>query len=167
MKKIILAMTLSSLVATSCSTVRSQTYEKIMVSSNPIGASINIDGYACGPTPQVIEVDTKNTHRITLEMEGYHARDYLLKPTLSVRKLSSNALFPICCAAIGAGAGLIATGGVTAGLAGIDILLGLAAGIAVGGVLGVTGLGIDLCSGKAKKIPVKEIKGELIPLTPY
>src|SRR5947208_1510521 len=104
MKKLIPLMTLCAMFTSSCCTMRHQPYEQVSVSSSPSGAKVIIDGYPSGITPYCVAMETKNSHEIILLKEGYQTERYLLKPKVSAKKLSSNAVFPVGIALAGAGA---------------------------------------------------------------
>lgn len=67
---LILALTLSALLSSGCSTFRSEPYVKI--ASDPPGARILIDSRDSGfVTPAVMHLDVDDDHRVDLQLPGY------------------------------------------------------------------------------------------------
>lgn len=164
MKKFVLATMICSIGLTSCSAIRKQTYEPIVISSTPAGAHITIDGFDCGETPQAIEMSTNRSHQIVLEKQNYIPQNYLLKPKVSGSKLSHNVIFPIgvgALSAAGVGIAIATTTGSTLGWA--SLLIGGAGliGLAAGGVVGIAGVGVDLATKKAQTFPCTSLHFDL------
>lgn len=122
-----------------------------------------IDGYDCGTTPQSVSLQSKYAHEIVLEKEGYHPQSCILEPKISKKKLGSNALLPVGFIAAGAGVGYLAAGCTTVGLSAILIPAFAVAGLAIGTGVGAVGTGIDLYSGKAKKLSSDKVHAHLLP----
>lgn len=161
MKLITTIMTLSCLALTSCNSIRHQSYEKINVTSNPPQAAITVDGYPCGMTPQIVQVDSRQSHLVLLEKEGYRPQQYVVRSRIQGNKLASNLAFPILGGGIGAGAGLLATTGAVTGPAGAIVALGAIGGVLVGTAVGAIGTGADLGSGYARGLDTKHIHAQL------
>lgn len=160
MKNVLLSIIACSMAVTSCSTIRKQSYEPIVITSNPTGANITIDGYDCGQTPQPVEISTNYSHQIVVEKQNYEMQSYLLKPQKSGRKLCYNAVFPVAVGGLSAAAMAIAlasTGGATYGLAPLVVAGAAVIGLAAGGALGVVGVGVDLFSKKAQTFPTSNL----------
>lgn len=85
-KKLVQKAILFSLVSlncVSCATIVNGTTQKIPVSSDPIGASVFVDGVPVGYTPLNIELKRKHTHLVTVSHEGYEDEAVRLEPVLS------------------------------------------------------------------------------------
>jgi hypothetical protein len=54
-----------------CATLLVPSTAHIPVTSNPPGATVLLDGQQLGQTPMVVQAANKNTHIITLQMDGY------------------------------------------------------------------------------------------------
>lgn len=167
MKRIISLITLCSFCFTGCNTVRQQPYQIVNVSSKPSGATILVDGDVKGVTPLALSMNLRHSHAIVLEKEGYQSKYYRMKSGVSAEKLASNALIPFGCAAAGIATGALMFVGITgaADLAslGIVALVFGGYGLVAGAALGAVGVGVDLCSGKAKQLSPREIRAELQP----
>ncbi|MBA2369413.1 MAG: PEGA domain-containing protein [Candidatus Protochlamydia sp.] len=74
---------LVSLNCVSCATVINGTTQKIPLTSEPMGASVMIDGQPVGYTPTQVEVKRKYSHLITFEKDGYESENVKLEPVLS------------------------------------------------------------------------------------
>ncbi len=60
------------LMASSCATVFAKDTRSVMVTSNPPGATIVVNGKEKGVTPTRLHVDNNNKLAITMRMEGFH-----------------------------------------------------------------------------------------------
>lgn len=67
----------------SCATVINGTTQKIPLTSEPMGASVVVDGQRVGYTPTQVQLKRKNSHLITFEKEGYESETVKLEPVLS------------------------------------------------------------------------------------
>jgi hypothetical protein len=128
------------------------------VDSNPSGASVTIDGYNCGITPQYVLLKRNQPHKVLIEKSGYQTSAHYLQPKESLAT-RSNPLFPIGGAALGAGICGIACvkDPVT-----IVLLPGfLLAGFLIGSVIAFIGDREDVHTGAGKTLGVDNIHAEL------
>ncbi len=117
--------------------------QKVPVTSNPVGAKINVDGQDAGTTPLTLSLKREKDHRIRIEKPGYNPVDILLvsKPSsanpAAAFMISLFVIIPVCIIA----GGLL--GYAVAGTENIDhkeegpIIAGALAGAAGGAVLAV------------------------------
>lgn len=161
MNKLIYLITLGCFFLTGCCTIRQQPFQMVEVTSRPTGANVFVDGNYTGTTPQRVKMDRKVGHSVTLEKEGYQQQDFLLVSDVNHKSLSSNLLFPLVGAGLGAGGGLIAVSGATGGLAPIIIFSGALIGAGVGAGIGLIGGGLDLHTGNAYSLYPSKIKADL------
>lgn len=82
MKKLWILLCLFPLLA-GCATVVHGTSQKIPVTSEPMGANVNIDGTANYMTPVTLELQRKFDHLLTISKEGYKTEIVKLIHTLS------------------------------------------------------------------------------------
>lgn len=61
-----------TLLGSSCATVFAQDTRQVMVTSNPPGASITVNGKAMGTTPSHVVVNDHETLQISIRKKGYH-----------------------------------------------------------------------------------------------
>lgn len=165
MNKLICLITLASFFLTGCCTIRQQPFQMVKVTSRPSGANVFVDGNYMGITPQAVKMERKVGHYVTLEKEGYQQQNFLLVSEVNRMSLGSNLIFPLVGTGIGAGCGLIAVSGATAGLASLVILSGALIGAGVGAGIGLVGGGFDLHTGNAKSLYPSKVKADL-QLTP-
>lgn len=157
MFKFICLLLITSFMCTSCCTTARGAEQKILVDSNPQGASVTIDGYDCGITPQYILLERKQPHQVLIEKPGYQTSAHYLQPKVSAA-VTSNILTPLAGGALGAGVGLICSEGAFGPL----LIPGFALiGVAVGAVIGIIGSGVDLYTGAGKTLNVDNIHAEL------
>lgn len=70
--RIFLVLMISSIFfLQNCATIVRGTYQKIPVTSNPLGAKIVVDGKEVGTTPINLTLRRKKIHNIKIEKEGY------------------------------------------------------------------------------------------------
>ena len=71
--KFILVVLLSfGFLASGCATIiHGGTTQDVSVNSVPTAASVTVDGETKGKTPAMIDLKRKNSHKITIAMEGY------------------------------------------------------------------------------------------------
>lgn len=150
---------------TSCSTVCKRPDESVMISSDPPGAKVIIDGKERGVTPSSVELNPRYSHRVILEKEGWKSQEFTIRSRISGQRLGSNIFLPITALIAAGGVGLYCTGGATSGMAGLGVMACLAVGAAVGVAALVVGTGVDLYSGKAKKLHTTRIEAKLEPAT--
>lgn len=67
-----LAFTLSLLMLSSCATVFAKNTRSIMVTSNPPGAEITVNGVAKGLTPTRISVNDHQRLQVAIRKPGFH-----------------------------------------------------------------------------------------------
>jgi hypothetical protein len=68
----LLAFAVSLLMLSSCATVFAKHERKIMVTSNPPGADIYVNGVAKGVTPARITVSNHDNLAVAIRKEGFH-----------------------------------------------------------------------------------------------
>jgi PEGA domain len=159
MNKIVYLIIVTSFFFTSCCTLTRGTKQEVLVTSNPAGASIEIDGYDCGQTPQTFLLARKSDHQILVSNE-HEAQSFILKSQISPYS-TINLTAPLVGAGVGAGAGLIATGGSLSGLEAMAPILFGVAGLAVGAAIALTGVGTDLFSGSAYTLDYSRVHADL------
>jgi len=71
-----------SVFQTGCATIVKGTHQDVPISSEPSGASVLVDGVRQGSTPTNLRLSRKQSHVVTLEMEGYEAENVTLKPSM-------------------------------------------------------------------------------------
>lgn len=74
---------LISVNCVSCATIINGTTQKIPLTSEPLGASVSVDGQPIGCTPMQVEMKRKTSHLITFEKEGYETENVRVEPVLS------------------------------------------------------------------------------------
>ena len=80
-------LTVMCLLMASCATIFSGTSQSIQINSEPEGAAIWLDGFEVGVTPAAIEVEKPamaKDKRITLKLEGYKDRNFVLKKSFDM-----------------------------------------------------------------------------------
>lgn len=147
------------ITCTSCCTITRGAEQKILVDSNPRGASVVVDGYDCGVTPQYVLLERKHAHRVQIEKEGYQTQVRYLEPQGGNARLS-NVMTPFAIGGLGAGVGAIASGN-DPWAAMVLIPGGLLIGLAVGSVMGIAGAVVDSKTGADKTLNVQEIHANL------
>lgn len=156
MHKLIGLLTLICFSLSSCCTLSRTRTQPVCISSEPAGAAINIDGYPCGTTPQTFALERNISHSIVVEKTGYPTQRRLL-PSKTSYKLASNAMIPVVLAVVGAGVGLVATGGCIAGLDGAVVAITAMGGLIAGTAVGALGTGVDLCTGAGRELPQNQV----------
>lgn len=81
--KKLLSFSLLGVSCVSCATIVNGTTQKVSISSDPLGASIFVDGAPAGCTPNCIELKRKREHLISLSKEGFEDENVKLEPVLS------------------------------------------------------------------------------------
>ncbi len=72
MKKLISTLCVALVVMFSgCGTLKHGSTQDIKISSNPVGASVTIDGSEYGETPVTVELPRKQNHTISVSLAGY------------------------------------------------------------------------------------------------
>ena len=71
MKKSIGAVLLFGLLLSSCGTIKHGTSQDLTIHSNPPGALVVVDGVDVGQTPLSVNLKRKNTHTVSVRMNGY------------------------------------------------------------------------------------------------
>lgn len=158
MSKFICLLLITSFMCTSCCTTARGAEQKILVDSNPQGASVTIDDYDCGITPQYIFLERNQPHQVLIEKPGYQTSAHYLQPKVSAA-VTSNILTPLAGGALGTGIGLICSGATVYG--GLLIPGFALIGVALGSVIGIIGSGVDLYTGAGKTLNVDKIHAEL------
>ncbi len=143
MYKTISLMTILSFFLTSCCSITSDPTRRVTVTAQQSNAEVFIDGYACGTTPLLVDLDKTCNHRIIVTKPGYQAQQVYLKSSHTLW-WASNLMIPIAGAAVGTGIGLAYYG--SAGYIVPFCLAGTGIGAAVGLGLGIFGVAADLCS---------------------
>ena len=76
----------------SCATIIHGSHQEVGINSQPAGAKVAVDDQAGGITPVVAKLTRKDTHKITITMDGY--QPYQLVTTRSVSGwIAGNILF--------------------------------------------------------------------------
>ncbi len=109
MYKIILSLVTLSLFCTSCCSLAIKKTEPVLVTAQQGNADVYIDGYACGTTPIIAELDKKYDHLIVVSKPGYQPQKACVKSSHSW-KSGLNVVSPIIGAGIGTGIGLACFG---------------------------------------------------------
>lgn len=65
-----------------CATIVKGTHQEVPVASEPLGASVSVNGVREGSTPTTLRLARKQSHVITLEKDGYEAESVTLKPSI-------------------------------------------------------------------------------------
>jgi len=63
---------------TGCASIVSGTRQEVRVNSSPSGGNIKVDGALAGTTPAVLELSSKESHKLTIELQGYKPYDIIL-----------------------------------------------------------------------------------------
>ena len=66
-----------------CATINKGTQERILISSIPSSAKVEINGEYKGETPVSVELKTDYEQEIVLTKEGYKSQKILLKPSVN------------------------------------------------------------------------------------
>ena len=78
MKKSLLVLVIGAmLVIAGCASIMHGSLQTINVTSDPVGATVKVDGVEVGTTPVVKDLARKSEHVIVISMEGYE--DYEIK----------------------------------------------------------------------------------------
>lgn len=141
MHKITSLITTLSLFLTSCCSIVRDPMRRIQVTAEQSDTEIIIDGYPCGLTPLLVDVDKRYDHTIMASKPGYLEEGISLKSRHTLRS-ATNLLTPLTGAAVGTGVGLMIYG--TSGYIIPFCLVGTVIGAAVGVGLGVAGAATDL-----------------------
>lgn len=137
--KTIVLLTLIVSLASCCK--MSNQLEEVWITSNPPQAEIVIDGYHCGNSPLLVELDKKYDHSVYLFKEGYETVEGSIYSRRTIGS-SRNVVWPFAGAAIGTGIGIACCG--TGGCIIPAFVVGTALGTVAGLAMGVTGTAVDL-----------------------
>lgn len=159
MYKTILLITLLSFFLTSCCSIALDPTRRISVTAQQSDTEIYIDGYACGTTPLLVELDKTCDHTIIASKPGFQEQEICLRSKRTLRS-TSNLITPIAGAAVGTGVGLIIYG--TSGYILPFFLAGTVIGGAIGLGLGVAGTATDLYLRSDCDLNVKDVHFDLI-----
>ncbi len=132
-----------SLFCTSCCRSHCDRTEKVCVTTQPNDAQVVIDGYDCGVTPLVVELDRRYDHTIVVEKPGYQSQQACVTSS-HTGKVGSNLAMSAVGVTVGALCGLAIYGTTQWGLvsvAGMGVL-----GCLAGTGLGLLGAGVDLAT---------------------
>lgn len=88
-----------------CGTIINGSNQKVPISTDPPGAHVQVAGGEAATTPCELNLSRKNSHTITISLEGYQSEQVTLQSTLS-----------------GAMAGNLLLGGIVGG--GVDLVSG-------------------------------------------
>lgn len=164
MNRLICLLVAVAFTFTSCSTICRKPTETVMITSDPPGAKVIVDGNELGVTPSYVQLDPKKSHRVLLEKDGWCSQQYTIKSRISKAKLGSNVFLPVAGLVAGGAAGLCVTGGATSGMAPLAIFPCMAIGVVVGVTALIVGSGVDLYTGNARKLDSKVLNVQLVPL---
>lgn len=81
--KIILFLFLG-LILTDCATLLNGTSQTLGLTSDPVGATVYVDGLEEGVTPMFVKLDRKNTHIIKFELLGYENSFQVINKSISL-----------------------------------------------------------------------------------
>lgn len=158
MYKIIAPILSLSILLTSCCSLFRDSTEDVFVTTEPSSANVVIDGYNCGTSPLVVELDRKCDHIITASTPGYETSSTKIR-SKRTWQASWNAASPFTGAALGA-ATLLAICGTDA--YGLPILCGALFGGVIGVGAAVAGAAIDLYKQADRTLSAKEVHLELV-----
>jgi hypothetical protein len=79
-----LSILLAFLFAQGCATITQGSMQHITVTSIPAGADLVVNGFQRLRTPAVVELSRKDSHQLTISLEGYHPE------TIDIVKVGSN-----------------------------------------------------------------------------
>ena len=159
MFKLVLFSVLVCYTCTSCCSMTRGSEQQVTVTSNPPGASIVIDGYSCGTTPQSFLLKRKYAHDILITKEGYQSKAIHTSSRMSPVN-AVNLLIPVGACGVGAAVGFAGGGGAYAGIA--AGVLG-AIGLIAGSVVALGSFGIDYANGATHVLDVSNVHAELLP----
>ncbi len=72
MKKLLSTLSVALVIMFSgCGTLKHGSTQGLNISSNPVGANVTIDGVEFGETPLSVELPRKETHAISVTLNGY------------------------------------------------------------------------------------------------
>lgn len=74
---------LAVLFLSGCGTIIHGTTEQVGVTSDPSGATVEIDKTKIGKTPLTQELSRKDTHSVKISMDGYKSREMIINRTTS------------------------------------------------------------------------------------
>lgn len=74
---------ISTLALSACGTIVHGTTQQFAVTSEPPGATVEIDGVDQGETPLTTEVGRKNKHTLRLALDGYQPEEMIINRTVS------------------------------------------------------------------------------------
>lgn len=155
-KSIYTLMLISFFITNSCMAAVKSKQQQMLITSAPTGANIFVEGQYQGKTPRSLPLQHHRSPRIVVQKNGYKPQYIDLKPR-TYNAVSNNqninyGIFPIAGTAIGAGTGLVMTGGTTSDLAGIVVAGTAGIGFIAGSAIGLAGL---LYHSKKKQPPQK------------
>jgi hypothetical protein len=60
-------------MTSACGTMINGSKQRVGISSDPLGASVSVDGKPYGKTPVLVNLTRKRNHQVTVELDGYQA----------------------------------------------------------------------------------------------
>lgn len=161
MYKFTTLMTILSFFLTSCCSMMCDPTRQVMVTAQQSNTEVFIDGYACGTTPLLVDLDKSRNHRIAVGKPGYQSQQVFLK-SRHTAWWATNLMTPFAGAAIGTGVGLLFFG--TDGYIIPLCLVGTGIGAAVGLGLGVIGTAADIYLKSDCDLDTKRVHFNLKPV---
>jgi hypothetical protein len=162
------ALTLAGLlVVQSCSPLKPKLTQDIPVTSNPVGATISVDGKTVGQSPLIMTLKKNRNHTVRIEKEGFNPTELVIK-----QKLKPLAPLYLLAVPVSAGAGLLFGELIT-------ILVRAAreqhisnktsteayVGLAIGGALGLTFAVVGMTSPQSHSLSPRSLEVTLTKLT--